>query len=67
MRKPFTEPLTKDEMEYLLQKFKTYLGSVSREIQNRKLKENKEHFTQHKYERKNSNGLHFFEGNLKRN
>ncbi len=45
MRKPFTEPLTKDEMEYLLQKFKTYLGSVSREIQNRKLKESKEHLS----------------------
>ena len=31
------EPLTKDELEYLLYKFRTYLGSVSREIQNRKL------------------------------
>ena len=37
MRKPFTEPLTKDELEYLLYKFKTYLGSVPREIQNRRL------------------------------
>ena len=37
MREPFTEPLTKDELEYLLYKFKTYLGSVSREIQNRRL------------------------------
>ena len=37
MKELFTEPLTKDELEYLLYKFKTYLGSVSREIQNRRL------------------------------
>lgn len=34
----WNEPLTTAELDLLLYKFKTYLGSVNREIQNRKVK-----------------------------
>ena len=35
----FDEPLTKAELELLAYKFKSYLGSVSREIINRQLED----------------------------
>lgn len=38
-KKLWNEPLTKGELDLLLHKFKTYLGSVSRELQNRRLKD----------------------------
>ena len=39
MKKIWSEPLTEGEMDLLLYKFKQWLGSVRREIQNRQLKD----------------------------
>lgn len=49
---------TKGEMELSAYKFKQYLGSVSREIQNRRLKDEEETFPKSNQGNSDGAGLH---------